>query len=1191
MVLSKKSLISLGLTFSLGLGGIFPYSTASAADLKSNESINRVLERLQLQESGKLVQSNSLKKGENEKVFSENLLIIKYKAPLSSKEHQKAGAQLVKRFSSLNYDVVQIPKNKKLEQVIKTYTKNPNVLSITRSAYFQKLSISDVKSADMYHLKTLQIDNALKLTGKHPVKVAVVDTGIDVHHPELKEKIVSNYNLNNPMQKGAADLHGTHVAGIIAAEKGNGIGGHGVFPSAQIIAIDVFGRSYGASDYIVAEGILEAIRQKAKVINLSLGSTFPSPIVEAAIRKAIDANITVVAAAGNMGTNIRSYPAAYEGVIGVGATNEKNQLADFSSYGPAVDVVAPGENIYSSAYEVDKKSTFMNISGTSMATPIVAATAAMLLSKYPTLTPYQVNYIINKTATDLGAKGYDTTYGNGLVNPVAALQYNPKNIPVSSRINEKDLLKKAEKITFTSSIVKSGYMTKPNQTDWYQFDVEKGEYIQTRLLGAANFDYKYDILFYPTGKTEPATRITVNDVMENELEGYLFEVPQNGKIVIGVKDALGNYNENRKSNYTLSINRTTDQLDDGNNEASPLIIPSLPYDSSLEQNLLFFTNELTSNRNRDELTAHENQPSTTEENSSDTEEQVKPLPGDSDYFRFIVPNSENETEQTIEVSLTGVAGIDSTINLYIVEKFEEGEETFENKILIDSSNWKGYGYGEELAFNVLPGMEYIIEVTNKPFFDPFFPSDEYEIDLTRSYSSHFPYKLKVDLATLPPDEDGFPMGIVPGMPEEELTKGNIESYIKKRESLQEIIIDPYLFFGSDDFLDVIRNAAQPHNLGEKTSGHFQYSGDEDWFTFTPKNYGIYEFSFASSGDNDIPVMEVFKYDKQYKSLSYIGSNLSFDYYDIIAKNKFAIGLKGNETYYIKLNEKNYRPSFKSYMFTSTLLVSNVTDKFEDNDEYEKATQIGFKAITGNFASAQDNDIYYFTPKENGIYGFAVQPLTVPNKYNKLPKELLAPIDLVVAVIEDTNRNKKLDKEEEGNYIFIDRGWSNEEERGAFKAVKTKGYFVVAANFYGDQTSLMPYKLQLTKAERADEDSKSVIKNNVPSRPIPLKKANQATVYNSGYMNMTNNKGDVDHYSFTADEERTYIIKLELPSDLDGIITVYNEKGKEIGKVDHYRYGDSEYFIRKLKKGKYFIKVEDAFGNASIEPYKLIVRKQ
>lgn len=1188
-----KKLFSLGMALSFAFGGILPYADVSAAELKPQNTANQLLHRFGLHE----LKANTVQKDKEKQLFSENQLIVKYKNALSSTEHRKAGTKLVKRIASLHYDIVQLTEKKKLEDVIRAYAHNPNVVSISRSAYFTKAA-ADVKSQAMYHLSALEVNKALALAGKHPVKVAVIDSGIDHNHPELKNKIIANYNVLNPLQKGMADAHGTHVAGIIAAEKDNGIGGYGVFPNAQIISIDVFNRSIFTSDYLIAEGILEAVRQKAQVINLSLSSSIPSPIVEEAIKKALEANITVVAAAGNSGTNMNEYPAAFEGVIGVGATNVKNELADFSTYGPAVDVVAPGEGIYSSVYDIDKKSTFAKLDGTSMATPMVTATAAMLLSKNPKLTPYEINYILNKTAKDLGEKGYDLKYGYGLVNPTAALRFNPKNIPANPNIAEKDLLKKAKNINVASYSVQTGTIKKLNQTDWYQFKVQKGDCIQTKLKGSADYDYKLNILFFPDGKATPSTKVAVNDTLQGKEEGYLFEVPQDGTLVVGVKDALGNYSEGGKSRYTLSIDRTKDKLDDGNNAENPFLIRSLPYHSKREHGLLFFTNELTDT----ETTADERT-----ETEEPAKEETKPMPGDSDYFRFTVPESENGTEQTVHVSLTGVPGINSAINLYAIEKLEEdpsyggeAEQTSEenekqpaeNQFLIDSINTKGYGEGEELTFNAVPGMEYMIEVTNKPIIDPLMMllSGEPEIDLTRNFSSHLPYQLTIEATTLPADEDGFPLAA--DIPEKELIQGDIESYLSKKEALKEkrneVITDSAILSSENNWSENVRKAAQPYELGQTASGYFQFSGDEDWFAFTPKENGIYEFRFAANENNEVPSINIFSYNEQQKDFSYLGSNLSYDSLD--PKGCYQIGLKGGQTYYIQLTEKMYRPSAKAYTLTSALLASNTADKFENNDDFEKATNIGLKAITGNFASAQDIDIYYFKPEQNGLYGFVITPLSVPAKYAKLPKELLTPIDPVVIIIEDTNGNKKLDKEEEGKGWITDRGFSNEEEHGAFKAVKTKGYFIVTLDYFGD-TSLTPYQFTLAKADLQDEDKNSIVKNNIPSKPLPLKKPNKNTFYNTGYMNATTNKGDVDYYVFTANEERTYTFKLELPSDLDGIISVYDAKGKQVEKADYYISGDAEYLKLKLKKGKYFIKVEDAFGNASINPYKLIVQKE
>jgi subtilisin family serine protease len=1206
---TTKLLLSAGLSLSMLLTGIAPGSPEAAMESQVSKTKNYegILKRYNLKLDGK-VKSQQIKKDDKGKLFSPDKLIIKYKQPLSAAEHKKAGTKLIHRVSSLNYDIVQVTGKTKLEEAAKAYASMPNVLSISRSANIKRMGIPDMKAGEMYHLKTLNVDKALTLAGKNAVRVAVIDTGIDVNHPELKNKIISNINVFNPMQKGAPDLHGTHVAGIIGAEKNNGVGGYGVNPNVKLISIDVFNRSFLTTDYIVAEGIMEAIKQKAQVINMSLGAAYSSPILEEAVKKALDANITIVAAAGNSGSDELEYPASYEGVISVGATNDKNELAFFSNYGTAVDVVAPGEDIYSPVFDIDKKSSFMKLDGTSMSSPMVAGTAALLLSKNPKLTPYQIQYILTKTAKDLGEKGYDLKYGHGLVDPVAALQFNPKQIPANPAIPDKDVLKKAEKVDVITSAVKSGKFTRVNQTNWYQLKVKEGEWIQTKLKGAKLFDYKYELLFYPEGQEKPSQRFTVNDVGANQVEGNLFRTTAAGTLAIGVKDASGNYNENGRSTYTLTIEKGTGLLDDGNTEETPNKIESLPYQSDEKQSPFYFTNELEvvpgegeepvdgelpeEDPNEEPVEDPIDEPMEEEPGAEDpaepSEDMPTVLPGDSDFFRFTVPNEEGVTYKTVKTSVSGVPGINSSLNVYMIEsmKDEETGATIEEKVLIDSVDDNGYGAGETLTIQGIPGKEYILEVTNKPFFHPLmFLFEEPVIDLTRSYSSHVPYTVSIDTKTLPADEDGYPM--MEETPEEALKKGDIDTYLNKKEKLKQKLLDPIMMFNGDDWFKRILESALPYKNGDQVTGYFQYSGDEDWYAFTPSQKGIYEFTFTANHEHEIPVIEIYTYDAKMKDMILLGTNKWGLLGDSSLQNTYRVGLKNSQTYYLNVRHENYRASFNAYSFTSKVLVDNPMDTYENNDEFERAKSIAFQPIQGNFASIGDVDIYYFKSDKDGLFGFVLQPLNIPSKYQKLPKDVQFPIDPYVVIIEDTNNNKKLDKEEEGKFVLTDSGWLKEEERGSFKAKKGKGYFIYTSNYYSFESSVMPYQLTIVNTNRKDEDHGSVIKNNVPSKPIALKKEKNGFV-GTGWLNVSN-KGDVDVYKLKLDKNQKVKIKLDVPVDIDGVVTVFEAKGKQLVKADQYGKGDAEYFVANLKKGTYFIKVEDAFGNASVSPYKLTIQ--
>ena len=262
-------------------------------------------------------------------------------------------------------------------------------------------------------------------TTANSVKVAVIDTGIDLKHPDLKDNIKGGYNAITPrFSANDNNGHGTHVAGIIAALD-NTIGVVGVAPQMDLYSVkvlDKFGSGY-LSDVI--EGIDWSIANKVNIINMSLGSPDNVLSFHDAVARAYNAGIVVVAAAGNSGQSVL-YPAAYPEVIAVSATNNNDGIADFSSRGPEVDLSAPGVDIYSTY----KGSAYKTLSGTSMASPHVAGVAALLLSMPEkcdfdgngVCSPDEVLKKLTSTSIDFGDLGYDNLYGAGLVNAFAALQ-------------------------------------------------------------------------------------------------------------------------------------------------------------------------------------------------------------------------------------------------------------------------------------------------------------------------------------------------------------------------------------------------------------------------------------------------------------------------------------------------------------------------------------------------------------------------------------------------------------------------------------------------------------------------------------------------------------------------------------------------------------------------------------------------
>lgn len=215
------------------------------------------------------------------------------------------------------------------------------------------------------------------------IKVAVLDTGCETAHPDLKDRIIGGRNFtdddrSNPEIYTDYNGHGTHVAGTIAAQE-NEAGVIGVAPEAGLLIVKVLNKAgSGKYDWII-KGIHYAIEQKADIISMSLGGPTDVPELHEAIKTAVNNNILVVCAAGNEGdgddsTNEFAYPGAYNEVISVGAINLERGSSEFTNSHNEIDLVAPGEGI-TSTYLNGKYAT---LSGTSMAAPHVSGALALI---------------------------------------------------------------------------------------------------------------------------------------------------------------------------------------------------------------------------------------------------------------------------------------------------------------------------------------------------------------------------------------------------------------------------------------------------------------------------------------------------------------------------------------------------------------------------------------------------------------------------------------------------------------------------------------------------------------------------------------------------------------------------------------------------------------------------------------------
>jgi thermitase len=297
------------------------------------------------------------------------------------------------------------------------------------------------KGHELIHLKEAHFFSK----GNSEVKIAVLDTGIDILHPEISHAVCEGKDFVNIID-GAAEFigdyldfddepedevgHGTHVAGIlVSAGKKMPIG---IVPRCKIIPIKVLGAMKDGQDEVVGAGLIDnintgikwAVDNGAEIINMSLGIKKEGGGLphEEVINYALQKGVMVVAASGNDGTQDEYYPGALKGVLAVGAVDENDQIADFSSYGKQVSFVAPGTNIYSSY----RNHGYAFASGTSQASPFVTGTIALLKSfardNGKTLSDQQVKYILKNTSDKPDGRLKNDKWGYGRINLIDAVK-------------------------------------------------------------------------------------------------------------------------------------------------------------------------------------------------------------------------------------------------------------------------------------------------------------------------------------------------------------------------------------------------------------------------------------------------------------------------------------------------------------------------------------------------------------------------------------------------------------------------------------------------------------------------------------------------------------------------------------------------------------------------------------------------
>ncbi len=405
-------------------------------------------------------------------VPGEILVKFKHGVPAEAMErvHAKHGASVL-QVSRWGYMRVRIPKARTIDEMVQVYSRNPNV------EYAQPNSIcravvtpNDPLYTYQWHLDNpvyggINMEQAWDLSTGGGVIVAVLDTGVAYENyenyllaPDLAAThFVPGYDfVNSDSHANDDESHGTHVTGTIAQSTNNLLGVAGVAFNASIMPIKVLDEEGSGTAYNLADGLHYAADNGADVVNMSLAWPWyrgrmydPGPVVHNAVIYAYNAGVTLVAAAGNDGKRDVAYPAAYPECIAVGATQYDESLAPYTNKGSALDLTAPGGNVnvdrngdgygdgvLQQTFNPNTKNPgdfgYWFFQGTSMASPHVAGVAALIISAGVT-GPDNVRNVLQSTAEDHGAVGWDTDYGWGIVDAYAALSSigEPNEVPLS----------------------------------------------------------------------------------------------------------------------------------------------------------------------------------------------------------------------------------------------------------------------------------------------------------------------------------------------------------------------------------------------------------------------------------------------------------------------------------------------------------------------------------------------------------------------------------------------------------------------------------------------------------------------------------------------------------------------------------------------------------------------------------------
>jgi subtilisin family serine protease len=376
------------------------------------------------------IQVNSVNNNFDAGGFSKTTVLVKLKNQFNKSAAdslaRKYGATLKRTLNRINVLALIVPAGQTPPQFIKTLKADPGVVFAERDIRVlpdaeDEVTFDDPMLPQQYSLQKVEAAKGWFLNqGKDTVKIGIVDTGVDLEHPDLKDKLLEGYNALEPGKPPKDDArHGTHVSGIASAIGNNGVGVAGLAPNCKILPVKVLSANDGTIESISA-GLIWAADNGADVVNMSLGTYTENQTLGEAVKYALDKNVVCIATMGNDNTEKKRYPAAYPGMIAVGSTDENDKKSSFSNFGPWMTVSAPGSNILSTLPTYMSNGGYGKMSGTSMAAPLVTGLAALVRSQHQNMAPKDVAKILQDSADDLGETGYDKYFGAGRINAFKA---------------------------------------------------------------------------------------------------------------------------------------------------------------------------------------------------------------------------------------------------------------------------------------------------------------------------------------------------------------------------------------------------------------------------------------------------------------------------------------------------------------------------------------------------------------------------------------------------------------------------------------------------------------------------------------------------------------------------------------------------------------------------------------------------